>query len=317
MDQPDNLQDAVDAFVKGQVEHASDVYVNPLPLFDDKETEFIPEALTTVYPLYYQMLDEDDLIPGRELKNGMIVQVEPPTLRGDNSILLVAEEYKQLLLKCNRWCTITKLHVDRRTVTFIGVYEDGSKRGRSMSVRTPWYVKKSSIPKAEFKGGAVAKQPLICAFDSSNCRGVVRLVQVSPENIHVWLCHNHKKTGVVSAISESIGSAWKLPGFDPECIFKPLGICKGITVANTIEEKIVGDTKLEFWKVLCDKHKNGIPSMKIDVEPPKRCYRESDNCEGSIHNDGDKELNVSGEWHCDFHCHKPDSAKIVAMRETI
>jgi hypothetical protein len=86
-----------------------------------------------------------DLLFGDELVNGMVVlfaesylreSVEPDPLPGKLDSLRVV----------SRWCTVTKIRHRGNTVSFIGEYEDGTKRARSYGTSWGWLVTKDSIP---------------------------------------------------------------------------------------------------------------------------------------------------------------------------
>lgn len=99
--------------------------------------------------------ETEDLIYGRELKEGMVVLVESPALRGDSNLLeghARPEDWWHMLRTC-RWAEVTKLSIvsgpNETTTFFIAVYSDGTKHTRQYVDNIGWYVKKDSMPKVE------------------------------------------------------------------------------------------------------------------------------------------------------------------------
>lgn len=112
--------------------------------------------------MHYDMdpATEDLLADGEDLRDGMIVMIEAPTVRENPAVpsrSAVGSEYALARLKeANRWCEVTNLKYvgfdgpdTSRQVQFIGVYADGTKRQRRYAISYAWFVKKSSLPKAE------------------------------------------------------------------------------------------------------------------------------------------------------------------------
>lgn len=95
--------------------------------------------------------EEDDLlIDGDALREGMIVIVEENELRSDISdpTVMNTESGLENASKFNRWCQVTdiKRTANNQIVRFIGLYRDGTKRFFTASVgHSAWYVKKESI----------------------------------------------------------------------------------------------------------------------------------------------------------------------------
>lgn len=90
--------------------------------------------------------DEEDVINSRDLRDGMIVLVETPTLREDVSKPAKnAYEYNRRL-EWNQWCEVTNLSfkygIDAFSASFIGVYPGGTKMARTCSDDVYWLVKK-------------------------------------------------------------------------------------------------------------------------------------------------------------------------------
>jgi hypothetical protein len=98
-------------------------------------------------PKYYRMNPKtDELIPnGSGLKNGMRVLIEEPNKRVNTDEDLDNWE-EDRALESNRWCTVEALQVDPTGVSFVGVYDDGTKRSRRCAGSHAWLVRKDSIP---------------------------------------------------------------------------------------------------------------------------------------------------------------------------
>lgn len=96
---------------------------------------------------FYRMNPEtDDLIFGKDLKNGMLVLTSDPMFRPDlNHSVLTAEE-KYAGRKWSRWAIIEKLEIKGVYVRFIGVFPDGTKELFDRGAYAGWFVKKDSIP---------------------------------------------------------------------------------------------------------------------------------------------------------------------------
>lgn len=95
----------------------------------------------------------EDLIPGDQLQNGMIVLVsssvvgEPRVTRSLDKATNPYEVHRAY--RTNRWCRVTNLHRNGyadEIISFIGVYADGTKFDHQYNVEYNWYVKKDSIP---------------------------------------------------------------------------------------------------------------------------------------------------------------------------
>lgn len=101
-------------------------------------------------PQYYTMDPEtEDLLPsGDMLRDGMVVLLESPSWRFiDVDKKNVSDAAFSLALERNRWCTITHLKSRLGRVSFVGVYEDGTKRMRLVPrPDLAWLVKLDSIP---------------------------------------------------------------------------------------------------------------------------------------------------------------------------
>lgn len=108
----------------------------------------------------YYTLDNktEDILPnGRHLADGMVVMIEDPDcrerpeevgkeVRGTDTDWLL----NRVLLN-NRWCTVSHAEIINggETVQFVGIYEDGTKRSRSMGINKAWLVKIDTIRDSE------------------------------------------------------------------------------------------------------------------------------------------------------------------------
>lgn len=120
-------------------------------------SEFIREynALGEIVPKFYtEDPNTEDLLPdGRSLANGMVVLIGLADMRG--RIEETGTDWRRhRLLEFNRWCTVTHLRITHNEdmpdmISFVGVYHDGTKRKRELSIEEPWLVKKDSIKDSE------------------------------------------------------------------------------------------------------------------------------------------------------------------------
>lgn len=111
-------------------------------------TEFFQQVVSLM-PKYYKMDPQtDDMLPnGHYLVEGMKVLIGNPDMRDRPESSFGAEWEKDKLLTRNRWCTVTYPQVsEKEELTFVGVYEDGTKRQHIVSAHYAWLVKKDSIP---------------------------------------------------------------------------------------------------------------------------------------------------------------------------
>jgi hypothetical protein len=108
--------------------------------------EFVPE--------FYDMDPEtEDLLDnGTLVVDGMRVLIE-----NDNYRATVSEKSLQTTVasakKGNRWCIVSSARIvreaDDQYLSFIGTYDDGTKRKWYISAREAWFVKKNTIPRAD------------------------------------------------------------------------------------------------------------------------------------------------------------------------
>lgn len=112
------------------------------------------KMLSQFVPVNYWMNPEiEDLIPsGLLLKDGMVVLVDEMMMRGDPFLIDDSPYALDKCLENNRWCTVTELEIKGHTtksVRFVAVYGDRTKRVRMLDVAWPWIVKLSSISAEE------------------------------------------------------------------------------------------------------------------------------------------------------------------------
>lgn len=95
---------------------------------------------------YYEMDPQTDdlLLDGQLLEPGMIVLIENIYLRED--ITLMSEEKKNRALETNRWALVSNLEKHGDSLSFVAIYEDGSKRNRKYKLDHGWLVKKETVP---------------------------------------------------------------------------------------------------------------------------------------------------------------------------
>ncbi len=92
---------------------------------------------------------DDVLFSGAELREGMVVLLEDPLMRGDLDRQDVYSRNRRD--ECNRWCVVERLEVRPRPefgsplVRFLARYPDGTKRLRSYDASYGWIVKKGSM----------------------------------------------------------------------------------------------------------------------------------------------------------------------------
>jgi len=97
---------------------------------------------------YYMMNPETEIIlfDGEMLRDGMVVLIESPIQRADtsfNSGFVPKARYANQVK--NRWCTVSDLRKTASRVSFIGIYEDGTKVKREYDKSLAWLVKLDSL----------------------------------------------------------------------------------------------------------------------------------------------------------------------------
>lgn len=147
--------------------------------FDESAKEPTANRLVTINGITYsdivgvsQPLDLklEDLLYGDELLDGMRVLTASYLQRYHTD----AEEPTSRILVSNRWCVVEKLRDGTSTdLTFVGVYDDGSKHVRHSANDTGWIVKKDSIP--------VVEQPVREVRPNVRFAGFPRVALADPE----------------------------------------------------------------------------------------------------------------------------------------
>jgi hypothetical protein len=101
---------------------------------------------------FYDMdpLIEDVLFDGRFVQNGMVILPENPMNRQDLKHMDPGSRNRALL--DNRWCRATQVSITGEFLEFIAVYEDGTKRKRTVPVERAWLVKYDSVPEFDEVG---------------------------------------------------------------------------------------------------------------------------------------------------------------------
>lgn len=107
-------------------------------------TTVIPKGFV---PFFYLTGDDEDVLRGSELQNGMIVCLQDQIVREDPDLLNQEEELKnertlQRIHVTSRWCRVTKYETEGNIISFIGEYADGSKFSRTYARSYAWMVKK-------------------------------------------------------------------------------------------------------------------------------------------------------------------------------
>lgn len=105
---------------------------------------------------YYIMNpDEENLLFAVDLEDGMRVLVEDNFQRSDVDFYMKdpeASHNKQALptlMKFNRWCKVDNFFVDEGDrVSFIGIYDDGTKFTHRSDGNSGWLVKLDSMPES-------------------------------------------------------------------------------------------------------------------------------------------------------------------------
>lgn len=120
------------------------------------QDQITPEVETEQFvSKYYEMDPETDdlLFDGTKLKNEMRVLIASPSLRHETVQRVMTDRALYDLRGDNRWCFVSEIEVTPRqsyqnegTVSFVALYDDGTKRKRVFSLSHAWIVKKDSIP---------------------------------------------------------------------------------------------------------------------------------------------------------------------------
>lgn len=133
------------------------VYITETEQYQDAR-EFMEENCPFVSKYYRMDPETEDLFPnGRHLRNGMRVLVGKSGLRVDVNRDDLNDWEEERAFERNRWCTVGALEIKDDGITFIGVYDDGSKMMRTYSIDSPWLVKIDSLARFEETDPRVAK----------------------------------------------------------------------------------------------------------------------------------------------------------------
>lgn len=96
---------------------------------------------------YFQMDPETDnlLFDGSYLRDGMIVLAGDSSMRAEIRSREMPGEILEQALTHNRWCEVEHVVFSNSDVSFIAIYEDGTKKKRAHLRGLSWYVKIDSI----------------------------------------------------------------------------------------------------------------------------------------------------------------------------
>lgn len=110
---------------------------DPLPKRDT--ALFVPESFVMRPNIH-------DILPhGGHLADGMVVLIENPNMRAIPTREDVAGAAFFEMMRDARWCTVSQVSfVDSGTVSFVGVYGDGTKMTRTVSINLSWIVDRAS-----------------------------------------------------------------------------------------------------------------------------------------------------------------------------
>lgn len=93
---------------------------------------------------------EDMLSNGMRLRTGMKVLLAPSNLRERPEEAETLKDWQlERLQTNNRWCTVVEpptFNNRNNTISFVGLYEDGTKHKRTYVADYAWLVKKDSLP---------------------------------------------------------------------------------------------------------------------------------------------------------------------------
>jgi hypothetical protein len=105
----------------------------------------------------YDMLTED-LIYGKDLKDGMVVLIESDGRSLGYRSYNTAELNSWLIMKNNRWCEVTRLFTMGDDIVFIALYGDGRKAIRITTPTAGWIVKETVEPSTETENKTVSTE---------------------------------------------------------------------------------------------------------------------------------------------------------------
>lgn len=112
----------------------------------DLEKKFA--LLATCEGKYHEMdpMSEELLPDGTHLRDGMQVIIERSASREDLDTIHDSASKLENALRYNRWCTVSDIEHRNSETSFIGEYEDGTKRKILAHTISAWYVKIGSVP---------------------------------------------------------------------------------------------------------------------------------------------------------------------------
>lgn len=105
----------------------------------------------------YDMITED-LIYGKDLKDGMVVLIEPVGRTERYRSRSQDVGWARRTSKTNRWCEVTRLFTMGDDIIFIGLYVDGRKAIRITTPEAGWIVKETVEPLTETENKTVSTE---------------------------------------------------------------------------------------------------------------------------------------------------------------
>jgi hypothetical protein len=87
----------------------------------------------------------EDVIFGDKLRNGMRVLLEDSTFKPDLSQTNPSGYDLERRREISRWCEVSEVRFSEKVVSFIGIYDDGTKKKRAYAVDWAWIVKKVDV----------------------------------------------------------------------------------------------------------------------------------------------------------------------------
>ncbi|QEQ93938.1 hypothetical protein SEA_KARDASHIAN_73 [Streptomyces phage Kardashian] len=114
-------------------------------------SQFLTNVVNVVPKFYVMDSKNEDLLPsGMHLANGMRVLAGDPSDRERPEEANADWSIDKVMIQ-NRWCVVTNLKIIGEQITFIGVYDDGTKRKRRYSANKTWLVRLTSIAKSRIE----------------------------------------------------------------------------------------------------------------------------------------------------------------------
>lgn len=179
---------------------------------------------------------EDLITKGSKLKNGMRVLIEGSALLRENIDVPLDGYSRQRALENNRWCVVSDLEIQERwddgndwgygnfggrrraprkvdpLISFVGVYDDGTKIKRSYADSYAWLVKKDSLVDTEIQ---VGRNEYATAINETRARsegGSLESIDLEGDVITVEI--KQKGTGVTAKVhaEKAIDSDRATPG---------------------------------------------------------------------------------------------------------